>query len=65
MRLGKDFGFWIKIILAILRAILPFSSGGTDNIQPAGERVARAVLDVAIKSNEDDSLESIEDVESS
>lgn len=63
MKLGKNFGFWIQLILAVLRALVPFSKVEGESIQEPGERVARAVLGVAVKLNEDDDIDSLEALE--
>lgn len=64
MKLGKNFGFWIRIIMAILDTALKFAGGSTESVKEPGERIAVAVLDVVIKNNEDDDLKSVHDAES-
>lgn len=62
MKLGKDFFFWVRIIIAILRAIIKATKGNPNGDQIPGEVVVEAVLDVIIDSNEDDKLTSVKEL---
>jgi len=62
MKLGKDFFFWVRIIIAILRAIIKATKGNPNGDQTPGEVVVEAVLDVIIDSNEDDKLTSVKEL---
>lgn len=64
MKLGNNFGFWVRVVMAILKAVLPFGDGSNPSGRDAGERVCRAVLDQVVKNNEDDDLKSVADAES-
>ncbi len=65
MRLGKNFGFWVRIAMAILKAILPFLAITKDLREDAGERLVRNILDVVILYNKDDALMDVDDAEKS
>lgn len=62
MKLGRDFFFWVRIIIAILRAIVRVTKGNPNGGLPPGEIITEAVLDVVIDANEDDKLENVEQV---
>jgi len=65
MKFGKDFGFWVSLILAILKALLPFGRNDEDAQVATGPRVVNAVLDTAVKVNEDDELGGLVDIATS
>lgn len=62
MKLGRDFFFWAKILIAILRAIVRIMTGQLNGDQEPGEVIVEAVLDVVIDTNEDDKLTSVKDL---
>lgn len=62
MKLGKDFFFWARIIIAVLRAIVRIVKGPQNGDQVPGEIITEAVLDVVIAANEDDKLASVKDL---
>ena len=52
MKLGSSFGFWIQVLLAVIRALLPFSvKDGEPDADPGETMVIK---------NEDDDLTGID-----
>jgi len=62
MRLGKDFFFWLKVLIAILNAIKQALSDNPGSNGNAGPTLVKSVLDVIVKANDDDSFETVDDV---
>lgn len=56
MKLGKNWGFWLNIILIIIRSLAAEFAKGKDNPGEVGPGLARGLLDYATKQNEDDDL---------
>lgn len=54
MKLGKDFWFWVRLIVAILKAILGFEPDEPEPKLTPGHRAFNATLDVLSADNEDD-----------
>ncbi len=46
--------FWIQIVMALLKAILPFSIKPPEPGVEPGERIAKAVINKVILLNKDD-----------
>lgn len=54
MRFGKSFWFWIRILLAALKALRPPDPKTEPNPPEPGERVFDSVLGQVVEENEDD-----------
>jgi len=54
MKLGKDFWFWVRLLLEILKAILGFKPTNPNTDLSAGHRMFNAALTVLVNENEDD-----------
>ena len=54
MKLGKDFWFWVRLIVEILKAILGFQPKNPNPDLTAGHRAFNAVLGSLVAENEDD-----------
>jgi len=54
MKLGKDFWFWVKVLLAILKAILAFNPVNPSNPDSLGFQIVKSVTGVLVQENEDD-----------
>lgn len=60
MKLGKNFGIWIQIILAILRSLIPFTVAKSKDPDEAGVTLTKRILGLFVKDNEDDALKGID-----
>jgi len=54
MTLGKDFWFWIKLLISILKAILDFDPADKKNPGSLGFDVLTGVIAQIVEENEDD-----------
>lgn len=54
MKFGKDFWFWVRLIIALLKAILGFEPDTTSTPLSAGHRAFNAVCASLVQENEDD-----------
>lgn len=54
MKLGKDFWFWVRLIIAIFKAILGFQPTNSNPELSAGHRAFNAVLSRLVSDNQDD-----------
>jgi len=54
MKLGKDFWFWVRLIIEILKAILGLEPPNTNPQLSRGHKAFHAVLASLIDENEDD-----------
>lgn len=60
MKLGSSFGFWIQVLLAVIRALLPFSVKDGEPDADPGETMVIQLLNRLVKTNEDDDLKGID-----
>jgi hypothetical protein len=59
MRLGRKFLWWAHLALALLRALLQFNVGEHEDPELAGPTIIKAILDQAVKDNEDDDADGL------
>jgi len=54
MKLGKNFLLYLRILLQILRAILPYIAKNPSDPDAAGKAALNRVLDELVAANDDD-----------
>lgn len=55
MKLGSDFWFWLKVLFAVIKAILGVQPKNKDNPTSIGEQMFKTVMGKIVSDNEDDS----------
>lgn len=54
MKLGSDFWFWLRILYAVIKAILGVGPANKDNPASTGEQMFKSVMGKIVEDNEDD-----------